>query len=219
MFLVPHTTNALIHRTNNFGWMLRGEELLSGLKRNVSVVDGLPCASGNYCFETFPHAVTWHLRGGNANARRRRLSAPNYCAQQESSFRFPPASTLSTQALCALTAHLVASGAECQCFGDTQTGYIVVQRPEFLIKKWITNLIRAGCIWSSASIDLRRDLEDPSGEARLTNVSAPSSRRARFLWPLLFVRKKCDSIVPANTFLSQGSGPAAVATGAIPNPI
>jgi hypothetical protein len=32
---------------------------------------GLPIA-GPGCFETFPHAITWHLRGGKAKAAQKR---------------------------------------------------------------------------------------------------------------------------------------------------
>ena len=86
---------ALVHRTDNFGWMLRGEELYQSLEATHPLCSVLPCPSERYSFETFPHAVTWHLRGGNASAKRKRFEPPNFCAQRESSFQIAPELTLS----------------------------------------------------------------------------------------------------------------------------
>ena len=130
IFCFSSTTraNALVHRTDNFGWMLRGEELYQALNATHPVCIGLPCPSERYSFETFPHAVTWHLRGGNASAKRKRIERSELLRAAGIQLPVPYGIDTVDAALCALTAHLVASGAQCLCFGDAQTGYIVVPK-------------------------------------------------------------------------------------------
>lgn len=48
------------HRTGYFNWMLQGEKLYQALEASYPLVCRLPI-NGNACFETFPHAITWHL--------------------------------------------------------------------------------------------------------------------------------------------------------------
>jgi hypothetical protein len=55
------------HRSGYYDWMLRGEALYRALEASHPLVARLPI-NGPGCFETFPHAITWHLRGGNAQA-------------------------------------------------------------------------------------------------------------------------------------------------------
>lgn len=128
IFCFSSTTRAraLVHRTDNFGWMLRGEELYRALDATHPVCSGLPCANQRYSFETFPHAVTWHLREGNANAKRKRIERSELL--RAAGIQLPVPSGIDTvdAALCALTAHLIATGAQSLWFGDAHTGHIVV---------------------------------------------------------------------------------------------
>jgi predicted RNase H-like nuclease len=128
IFCFSSTTRAkaLVHRTDNFGWMLRGEELYQALEATHPLWRGHPSRNERYSFETFPHAVTWHLRGGNASAKRKRIERAELL--QTAGIALPVPSGIDTidAALCALTAHLVATGAQTLSFGDAQTGYIVV---------------------------------------------------------------------------------------------
>ncbi len=113
------------HRTCYYDWMLRGEELYQALDATHPLLSALPL-TGNACFETFPHAITWHLRGGNANARAKRSQRRALLAQAG----VDPAPftniDLVDAALCALTAHHLASGRPCTGYGEASTGLIVV---------------------------------------------------------------------------------------------
>jgi hypothetical protein len=46
--------------------------LYDALRPTHPVRDPRAPGGERYSFETFPHAITWHLRGGLANARRKR---------------------------------------------------------------------------------------------------------------------------------------------------
>jgi predicted nuclease with RNAse H fold len=119
---------ALVHRTDNFGWMLRGEELYQALEATHPLFSGLPCPNESFSFETFPHAVTWHLRGGNASAKRKRFERAELLRAAGIQLPVPYGIDTVDAALCALTAHLVATGAQSLCFGNAKTGYIVVPK-------------------------------------------------------------------------------------------
>ena len=119
---------ALVHRTDNFGWMLRGEELYQALEVTHPLFTGLPCLNERFSLETFPHAVTWHLRGGNASAKRKRFERAELLRAAGILLPVPAGIDTVDAALCALTAHLIATGAQSLCFGDAQTGYIVVPK-------------------------------------------------------------------------------------------
>ena len=85
---------------------------------------------GIFCFETFPHAITWHLRNGEAKARQKRPQRTALLAQ--AGITTAPLTSIDwiDAALCALAAHRVASGAACLAFGEPDTGLIVVpERP------------------------------------------------------------------------------------------
>jgi predicted nuclease with RNAse H fold len=59
------------HRAGHVDWMLQGETLYPALEVSHPLVSRLPIA-GTACFETFPHAITGHLRGGQAQAAQKR---------------------------------------------------------------------------------------------------------------------------------------------------
>ena len=85
---------------------------------------------GIFCFETFPHAITWHLRVGKAKARQKRPQRTALIAQAGISTAPLTSIVWIDAALCALAAHRVASGAACLAFGEPDTGLIVVpERP------------------------------------------------------------------------------------------
>ena len=85
---------------------------------------------GIFCFATFPHAITWHLRNGEAKARQKRPQRTALLAQAGITTAPLTSIDLIDAALCALAAHRVASGAACLAFGEPDTGLIVVpERP------------------------------------------------------------------------------------------
>ena len=81
---------------------------------------------GICCFETFPHAITWHLRGGEAKARQKRPQRTALLTQAGISTAPLTSIDLIDAALCALTAHQFASGAACRAYGEPESGLIVV---------------------------------------------------------------------------------------------
>jgi hypothetical protein len=70
-FASPSRIKAINHPTDDYGWMLQGEALFQDLEPSHPLVTALPI-TGPGCCETFPHAITWHLRGGHATAANKR---------------------------------------------------------------------------------------------------------------------------------------------------
>jgi predicted nuclease with RNAse H fold len=108
------------HRTGYFDWMLQGEKLYQALEQSYPLVRALPIAGQRCCFETFPHAITWHLRGGRAQAPQKRAQRWELLLQAG----LDPAPFTSIDwidaALCALAAHHAASGGECVAYGEPE---------------------------------------------------------------------------------------------------
>jgi predicted nuclease with RNAse H fold len=125
-FSTPTRAKAVGHRTNYFGWMLRGEELFRELDDDFPICCNLPAAGRTYSFETFPHAITWHLRGGNADASQKRTQRRALLAQAGIDHNELTNIDLVDAALCALTAYHAATGRECMTFGEPNTGLIIV---------------------------------------------------------------------------------------------
>ncbi len=125
-FSTPTRETAVGHRTNHFGWMLRGEELFQALVGKYPLCRQLPAAGRKCCFETFPHAITWHLRGGNAKAAKKRKQRGDLLAQAGISLTELTNIDLVDAALCALAAYHVAIGKTCKSFGEPNTGLIIV---------------------------------------------------------------------------------------------
>ena len=130
-FASPSREAALSHPSNYYGWMLQGELLYRQLEASHPLISGLP-ASAPACFETFPHAIAWQLRGGNAEARQKRLQRRALLEQAG----IDPAPLTSIDfidaALCALAAHQLASGRPCRAYGEAGSGLIVVpQGPDW----------------------------------------------------------------------------------------
>ena len=64
------------HPTGFYDWMISGEALYEALAPTHPVPAAWPPLECRYCFETFPHAIAWHLResiGGDA-ARYQRVT-------------------------------------------------------------------------------------------------------------------------------------------------
>ncbi|MBM4163098.1 MAG: DUF429 domain-containing protein [Lentisphaerae bacterium] len=125
-FSTPTREKAVGHPTNYFGWMLRGEALFRALENDFPLCRKLPATNRKCCFETFPHAITWHLRGGNADARRKREQRRALLTQARIDITGLTNIDLVDAALCALTANRAATGGACVSFGEQNTGLIIV---------------------------------------------------------------------------------------------
>jgi len=129
-FASPSREAALSHPSNYYGWMRQGEALYRELEASHPLLSDLPGAglpaSGPACFETFPHAITWHLRGGNAAARQKRLQRRALLEQAGIDTAALTSIDWIDAALCALAAHHLASGRPCRVYGELDTGLIVV---------------------------------------------------------------------------------------------
>ncbi len=132
-FSSPTREKALAHPSNYFGWMLRGEELFRALEATHRLWDGVPGASERFCFETFPHAITWQLRGGQASARRKRRERAALLLAAGIQLPVPAGIDTIDAALCALMAQLVATGAPCLGLGEAETGFIIVPATRALL--------------------------------------------------------------------------------------
>ncbi|KEF42134.1 MAG: hypothetical protein ER33_07160 [Cyanobium sp. CACIAM 14] len=118
---------AVEHPTDYYGWMLQGEALYRALEPSHPLLARLPIERP-VGFETFPHAITWHLRGGHAAAARKRSQRRSLLAL--AGIDLGPLTSIDRidAALCALTAHHAASGEDCLSFGEPATGLIVVPK-------------------------------------------------------------------------------------------
>lgn len=125
-FSTPTREKAVGHRTNHFGWMLRGEALFRALEDEFPLCRELPAAGRKCCFETYPHAITWHLRGGNADASQKRKQRRALLEQAGIDLTKLTNIDLIDAALCALTAYHIARGETCVSFGEPNTGLIIV---------------------------------------------------------------------------------------------
>jgi predicted nuclease with RNAse H fold len=125
-FATPSREKAEQHPSGYFDWMLRGADLYQALEASHPLLTSLHCPGQRCCFETFPHAITWHLRNGEAKARQKRPQRTALLTQAGISTAPLSSIDLIDAALCALTAHRVASGAACLAFGEPDTGLIVV---------------------------------------------------------------------------------------------
>lgn len=125
-FSAPTREAAVAHPRNHFGWMLRGEELYRALVRDFPLSTKLPVGRRQCCFETFPHAITWHLRGGNANASQKRQQRRALLKQGDVDVGQLTNIDLVDAALCALAAYHAATGRPCVSFGDGRSGLIIV---------------------------------------------------------------------------------------------
>ncbi|MEA5391291.1 DUF429 domain-containing protein [Cyanobium gracile UHCC 0139] len=124
-FASPTRQAAIAHPTGYYDWMLQGEALYDALESSHPLVRCLPI-EGPACFETFPHAITWHLRGGQAQASQKRAQRRELLQQAGLDLAALTSIDWIDAALCALTAHHAASGGACVAYGEPETGWIVV---------------------------------------------------------------------------------------------
>ena len=127
-FATPSREKAEQHPSGYFDWMRRGADLYRALEASHPLLTSQPCPGQRCCFETFPHAITWHLRNGEAKARQKRPQRTALLAQ--AGITTAPLTNIDwiDAALCALTAHVVAVGGECVSYGEPGSGLIVVPR-------------------------------------------------------------------------------------------
>jgi predicted nuclease with RNAse H fold len=125
-FSTPMREKAIEHSTNYFAWMLKGEELFRALVDDFPICRTLPVAGPKCCFETFPHAITWHLRGGDADASQKGRQRRALLAQAGIDLTELTNIDLIDAALCAFLAYHAATGEECESFGEPNTGLIIV---------------------------------------------------------------------------------------------
>lgn len=130
-FSTPTHQGALEHPRNHFGWMLQGKALFQALEPTHPLCSKLPLVGAmNHCLETFPHAITWHLTNGAAEATRKGEQRRAVLAQAGIALTELTNIDLVDAALCALTAYHAATGGACVTYGEQETGYIIV--PESL---------------------------------------------------------------------------------------
>jgi predicted nuclease with RNAse H fold len=129
-FASPSRQAALSHPSNYYGWMLQGEALYQQLEASHPLLAALPPAGhlpdAPACFETFPHAITWQLRGGGASAAHKRSQRAQLLRQGGIDPAPLTSIDLIDAALCALAAHHLASGRPCRAYGEAGSGLIVV---------------------------------------------------------------------------------------------
>ena len=125
-FSTPTRQRAVEHPTGHYGWMLQGENLFNALRPTHPVYAKVPAPGVKCSFETFPHAIAWHLTGGQADASRKRVQRPALLAAAGINLFELKNEDLVDAALCAFTAHLVATGVECTTYGEPSTGLIIV---------------------------------------------------------------------------------------------
>ena len=129
-FSTPTRAKAIEHRTNHFGWMLMGEKLFRALDEDFPICHNLPTPGRTCSFETFPHAITWHLRGGNADASQKRTQRRALLEGAGIDLSKLTNIDLVDAALCAHVAYLTATGAACVSYGESGTGLIIVPAAE-----------------------------------------------------------------------------------------
>lgn len=125
-FSTPTRQQAVGYRNGYYGWMLQGEAIFRALKDHFPLSRQLPTPGQRCCFETFPHAITWHLRGGNAAASQKRPQRREVLQQAGIDLTALTNIDLIDAALCALTAFHAATGKPCLPFGEPDTGLIIV---------------------------------------------------------------------------------------------
>lgn len=125
-FSTPSIGVAHRHPKNHFGWMLQGAALFGALSSTHPLCLQLPPPDGVFCFETYPHAITWHLRGGNAKAKSKRPQRSRLLKEAGIDLGKPSGIDWVDAALCGVTALSVATQGRCVCFGDGASGLIIV---------------------------------------------------------------------------------------------
>lgn len=129
-FLTPTRREAMHNATGYYEWMLRGMKLFRGLAKTHPLGNAGTSVGRRCSFETFPHAITWHLRGGDADATRKRRQ--RLALLRAHGVRVADLTNMDwiDAALCALAADIFAAGQRMRFYGDRRTGHIVVPAGE-----------------------------------------------------------------------------------------
>lgn len=125
-FATPTQATAEAHPKKHFHWMISGMDLFEALAPTHPVRDPRSAGRTHYCIETFPHAITWHLQGGEANAKKKRTERGALLDRLGIDRAALTNIDKVDAALCAYVAHLAATGAQLQAYGEEVTGLIVV---------------------------------------------------------------------------------------------
>ena len=128
-FLTPTRSEAARNTTGFYHWMLRGAELFRALEKTHPPCHAGIAAGGKCTFETFPHAITWHLRGGKADATRKRAQRLALLRRHGVSVAALTNMDWIDAALCALAAEMFAAKHGMHFYGDRRAGHIVVPVP------------------------------------------------------------------------------------------
>jgi hypothetical protein len=116
-----------------YDWVRNGEALFHALQPHFPLYTGGAVEPGRrFCFETFPHAITWQRRGGNASARdkkaqRKELLELNLGKEEVAKLK---GIDFIDAALCAQMAADVLAGAPFHALGDVQSGFLLVPELE-----------------------------------------------------------------------------------------
>ena len=125
-FLTPSRRVALHHPANYYEWMLRGADLFRALEKTHPLCREVPTGHTPCCFETFPHAITWHLRAGNAAAAEKKTQRLALLRQYGGYAPCLVNIDWIDAALCAVVAATAAYGRPLKLYGEERTGYILV---------------------------------------------------------------------------------------------
>jgi predicted nuclease with RNAse H fold len=125
-FLTPRRADALKNSSGFYGWMFRGEALFRAMEMTYPLFKQGQPAGSICCFESFPHAVAWHLQGASAEAANKRLN--RLAVLNQHGVRVDKLTNMDwiDAALCALNADLLARGMCMRIYGDERTGCIVM---------------------------------------------------------------------------------------------
>ncbi len=124
-FPSPTRETAISHPTNYYGWMIEGEKIYQTLSSTHSLLIDHKPKPTPLIFETFPHAITYHLQGGQARAADKQQERRALLNQL--GIQLPSNSGIDQvdAALCAKIAHHFMAGKPCQFYGEPKTGFIV----------------------------------------------------------------------------------------------
>ncbi|WP_457767971.1 DUF429 domain-containing protein [Cyanobium sp. ULC084] len=129
-FSSPSRQRALEHPTDYFGWMLRGEALYQALEPSHPLLTALPAGGTRCCFETFPHAITWHLHQalGLPPPQARRKVQERRALLLELGLDCRELTNIDwiDAALCAVAAQQLAVGGRCRVYGEPVGGVLIV---------------------------------------------------------------------------------------------
>ncbi len=107
---------------------LQGEALFQALESSHALCFELPPPGQKCCFETFPHAITRQLTNGNTRGTNKRVQRRTLLGLAGIDLGHLTNLDLVDAALCALTAYHVATGRECVCYGESESGFIIVPK-------------------------------------------------------------------------------------------